>query len=299
MSGAPSPVTPAIRRRRGRSTSAADPVRRAIGSVAAAALVLLLAGCARPVGDLGLAAPDVVHDELMPAAGAARARAAGEPVSDFNLTDEETEMANRIWRFETSGHTHDWFFDTIAEWRRTRLLPADRGPHFAPDRYYAYLHGTAYQSAPVRYATMTEDIEADLATIPATFAAICKVEIIDHRRRLAAASLPAGRAMQPDLAARLAENDRQIAEFAAALRYHYESYSYALDHLLVETPYPAARAVDADLRRLAVKVAIAESGDYCGTGPAPAISRPPLQLQIPSRYEHHAPAPKGGPQVGS
>jgi hypothetical protein len=274
-------------------------VRRPIGGVAAAALVLLLAGCARPVGDLGRAAPDVVHDEMMPAAGAAWARAAGEPVSDFNRTDEEAEMANRIWRFETSGHTHDWFFDTIAEWRRTRLLPTGSGPRFTPDRYYAYLHGTAYQSAPVRYATMTEDIEADLATIPDTFAAVCKVEIIDHRRRLAAASLPAGHAMRPDLAARLANNDGQIAEFAAALRYRYESYSYALDHLLVETPYPAARVVDADLRRLAVEVAIAASGDYCGTGPAPAISRPPLQPPIPSRYEHHAAPPKGGPRVGS
>jgi hypothetical protein len=273
-------------------------VRRAIGGVAAA-LVLLLAGCARPVGDLGRAAPDVIHDDLMPAAGAARARAQGEPVSDFNRTDEETEMADRIWRFETSGHTHDWFFDTIAEWRRTRLLPAGGGPHFTPDRYYNYLHGTAYQSAPVRYATMTEDIEADLATIPDTFAAICKVEAIDHRRRLAAASLPAGRAMQPDLTARLIENNREIAEFVAALRYRYESYSYALDHLLVETPYPAARTVDADLRRLEVEVAIAESGDFCGTGPAPAVSRPPLRMQVPSRYEHHAAAPKGGPQVGS
>jgi hypothetical protein len=270
-----------------------------MGGVAAAALALLLAGCARPVGDLGRAEPDVVHDVLMPAAGAARARAAGEPVSAFNRTDEETEMADRIWRFETSGHTHDWFFDTIAEWRRTRLLPAGSGPRFTPDRYYAFLHGTAYQSAPVRYATMTEDIEADLATIPDTFAAICKVETIDRRRRLAAASLPAGRAMQPDLTARLIENNRQIGEFAAALRYRYESYSYALDHLLVETPYPAARAVDADLRRLEVEVATAERGDYCGTGPAPAVSRPPFRLQIPSRYEHSKQRQESGPQVGS
>lgn len=299
MSGAPTPAMPAIRRRPGPSASAADPVRRAIGAVAAATLVLLLAGCARPVGDLGRAEPDVVHDDLMPAAGAARARAQGEPVSNFNRTDEEAEMADRIWRFETSGHTHDWFFDTIAEWRRTRLLPPGRGPRFAPDRYYAYLHGTAYQSAPVRYATMTEDIEADLATIPDTFAAICKVEAIDRRRRLAAANLPAGRAMQPDLTARLIENNREVAEFAAALSYRYESYSYALDHLLIETPYPAARAVDADLRRLAVEVAIAENGDYCGTGPAPSISRPPLRLQIPSRYEHSEERQKSGPQVGS
>jgi hypothetical protein len=272
---------------------------RGIGCVAAAALVLLLAACARPIGDLGRAAPDLVHDDLMPAAGAFLAREQGEPVSDFNYTDEETEMANRIWRFETSGHTRDWFFDTIAEWRRTRLLPTGGGPTFTPDRYYDYLHGAGYQSAQVRYATMIEDIEADLATIPDTFAAICKVETIDRQRQLAAANLTAGRSMRPDLSARLAENKQQISAFADALRYRYESYDYALDHLLVETPYPAARTVDADLGRLQMEIEIAERGDYCGGGRTPVLTRAPLEIQLPSRYEHTSAAAMGGPQAGS
>lgn len=265
----------------------------------AAALIVLLGACARPVGDFGRAEPDVIHDDLMPAAGAFRASEAGEPVSDFNLSDEETEMANRIWRFETSGHTRDWFFDTIAEWRRTRLLPPGSGPVFTPDRYHAYLHGTAYQSARVRYATMIEDIEADLATIPDTFAVICKVETIDKQRQLAAASLPAGRSMHADLTARLAENNQQISAFADALRYRYDSYDYALDHLLIETPYPAARTVDLDLKRLEVEVAVAERGDFCGTGSSQAGSPDLRNLSVLPRYEHEAAPPKSGPQVGS
>lgn len=269
-------------------------------SLAAGLLLLaLLSGCARPVGDLGRAEPDVVHDDLMPAAGAMRARDAGEPVSDFNVTDEETEMANRVWRFETSGHTRDWFFDTIAEWRRTRLLPPGSGPVFTPDRYYAYLHGTAYRSAEVRYATMIEDIEADLATIPDTFAAICRVETLDHRRRLAAAGLAAGADMHADLAARLAENGRQIDTFAAALRYRYESYEYALDHLLIEEPYPAARTVDIDLDRLKVEVATAERDDFCGAGGSGASRYGPRAFAIPPRYEHGPARESSGPQVGS
>jgi hypothetical protein len=275
-----------------------DLLQHALRGASAAALIVLLGACARPVGDFGRAEPDVIHDDLMPAAGAFRARQAGEPVSDFNLSDEETEMANRIWRFETSGHTRDWFFDTIAEWRRTRLLPPGSGPVFTPDRYYAYLHGTAYQSARVRYATMTDDIEADLATIPDTFAVICKVETIDRQRQLAAANLPAGAAMEGDLRARLAENGQQISAFADALRYRYDSYDYALDHLLIETPYPVARTVDLDLKRLEVEVAIAERGDFCGTGEVRSGSPDLRELSILPRYEHEAP-PRAGPQVGS
>lgn len=293
-------ATRTARPRRSRSASVADnSLQTLLRAASAATLIVLLGACARPVGDLGRAEPDVVHDDLMPAAADFRAREAGEPVSGFDLSDEETEMANRIWRFETSGHTRDWFFDTIAEWRRTRLLPPGSGPVFTPDRYYAYLHGTAYQSARVRYATMTDDIEADLATIPDTFAVICKVETIDRQRRIAAANLPAGAAMHADLAARLAENRQQIGAFAEALRYRYDSYDYALDHLLIETPYPAARTVDLDLRHLEVEVAIAERGDFCGTAPSWPASPGPREPSLPPRYEHAMPPPKAGPQVGS
>src|SRR5690606_31726821 len=117
--------------------------RAAWAAVTLAAIILALAGCARPVGDFGRAAPGVLHDAIMPAVGAARAEAAGEPVSDFNRTDEETEMHNRVWRFLVAPHAHDWFYDTAVELQRTRLSGAtDAG--FSPDRYYDHLRSTRY-----------------------------------------------------------------------------------------------------------------------------------------------------------
>ena len=73
---------------------------RARRALAASGLLiaLALAGCARPVGDFGRAEPDPVHDTVMPALGATRAYLARQPVSAFNLTDQEQEMRNRIWR---------------------------------------------------------------------------------------------------------------------------------------------------------------------------------------------------------
>ena len=246
-------------------------MRLGYAAFATTALLLLLSGCARPVGDFGRAEPDVVHDDLMPAAGALRAAYAGEPGSNFDQSDEEVEMANRIWRFETSGHTSDWLFDNVAEFRRTRLLPPP-GPAFRDDRYYNWLHGTTYQSAPVRYATLADDVEADLATLPDTFAAICKVEAIDRQRRLAAANVPTGPATRANLAARLAENAQIIGNFTQALRYRYDSYNYALDHLLVETPYPAARAVDPSAGRWLIAMSIRSAGSAPGARSGHSIS---------------------------
>ena len=225
--------------------------------------VLLLAGCARPVGDFGRAEPDVINDSVLPAAGTLRAMVAGEPVSGFNKTDEEVEMADRIWRFMTSGRTKDWFYDIAAEWRRTRIWP---GITFGIDRYYGWLHGTAYQSAGVRYATLGADVGADLATIPDTFISICKVQTIDRQRQVAADHLAVLEdSQQNDMVARKAENAMQIDGFVQALRYRDDSYNYALDQLLVETPHAEARQVDADLGALDSVVKRAERGDFCGT----------------------------------
>lgn len=248
-------------------------------------ICVLPAACARPVGDLGRADPSVLHDVVMPTIGTFRARNAGEPVSGFNQSDEEVAMADHIWRFLVSSHARDWFYDTAAELQRTRLTPAN-AIKFSPDRYYDWLHGTKYQSAPVRYATVKSDILADTDTLPATFTAICAVKKMDRRRVFAARHLVGvGRTDLTDLAARRAENIAQIAMFVHALRYRYESYDYALNHLLIETPYPDAVGVDGNLTSLAADLHRAESGDFCGpTGIAtdrPFMGR---DREIPSRF---------------
>ncbi len=55
-----------------------------------------------------------------------------------------------------------------------------------------------------------------------------------------------------------------IGWFVRSVGYRYDSYSYALDHLLVETPHEEAVGVDASLSQLAIYVETAERGDFCG-----------------------------------
>lgn len=269
--------------RRGQSASVARPIR----VLTALALTGLLAACsaARPVGDFGRAAPSWTHDVAMPAAGDALSGMRGEPVSDFNRTDQEEEMHNRVWRFLVAAHAKDWVFDSSVELQRTRIIPPNKDEHYTVERYYSWLKRTSYQSSRTRYATVGSHIAADLDTLPTTFAAICAVIEVDRQRSVAYAGL--GRGLPPDrgdnLAARKYENDAFIAWFVRALNYRYSSYDFALDNLLVETPHEQSLAVDEALRRMSGFVSRANRRDFCGDG-VPHLSGG--SVVIPSRYQH-------------
>jgi hypothetical protein len=236
----------------------------------AAALVVLLAATAacgpRPIGDLGRAQPSVLHDEILPAIGKTRAELAGEPASQFNLTDQEREMHDRVWRFLVSPHSYDWFYDFSVELQRTRIS-GPRDHKFTPDRYYRWLRQTEFASSRVRYSAVADHIDADLDTMPTTFRAICAVIEVDRQRAIAAREIAnVGEAGRRETVERKAENDLKIDWFVRAVSYRYDSYGYALDLLLVETPHEEAIEVDGLLSELGIYVELAQRGDFCGGG---------------------------------
>lgn len=231
------------------------------------ALLSATSACAqRPIGDFGRAEPGVLHDEMLPAIGRTRAGLSGEPVSQFNLTDQEQEMHDRVWRFLVSPQSHDWFFDVSVELQRTRIAgPLDR--RFKTDRYYRWLRRTEFASSRVRYNAVADHVHADLDTMPATFRSICAVIEIDRQRGVAANEIAGiSEGTREDALARKAENDMYISWFARAVAYRYRSYAYALDQLLVETPHEEALEVDGLLSELAVHVEAAERGEFCADG---------------------------------
>lgn len=231
------------------------------------ALLAALAACSpRPIGDLGRAQPSVLHDEILPAIGKTRAELAGEPASQFNLTDQELEMHDRVWRFLVSPQSYDWFYDFSAELQRTRISgPRDR--KFTPDRYYRWLRQTEFASSRVRYSAVADHIDADLDTMPSTFRAICAVIEVDRQRAIAAREIAnVGEGGRRETVERKAENDLKIDWFVRAVTYRYDSYGYALDLLLVETPHEEAIEVDRLLSELGIYVERAQRGDFCGGG---------------------------------
>jgi hypothetical protein len=254
--------------RRGPSASVGEALRVSCRAVALIALLEAVAACGpRPIGDLGRAQPGVLHDEILPAIGKTRAELAGEPVSQFNLTDQEREMHDRVWRFLVAPHAKDWFYDFSVELQRTRLW-GPRDHKFAPDRYYRSLRQTEFASSRVRYSAVADHVDADLDTMPTTFRSICAVIEVDRQRGIAVREIAGiGEGTRANALARKAENDIHIDWFVRAVTYRYDSYGYALDHLLVETPHEEAIEVDGLLSELAIYVERAKRGDFCsGSG---------------------------------
>lgn len=239
-------------------------------------LIMALAACARPVGDFGRAQSSVLHDEIMPAIGNVRAQG-----SAFNMADQEIEMRDRIWRYLVAPHAYDWFGDVAVEYQRTRILPMSNKP-LKSRRYYDWLHSERFASSRVRYSRVEEDAIADIAMVPPTFAAICAVIELDRQRGVAWNAIDGLEdEVGVDAARRHAENREAINWFVRSLRYRYESYSYALDHLLVETPHEEAVALNAKLNVMAVHVETAERGDFCAD---PTVDGKRGRGAITSRY---------------
>jgi len=228
-----------------------------------AIVVSALAACARPVGDFGRAQSDVLHDEVLPRVGALAADGRKEPVSLFNLTNEEEDMRNRVWRFLVANQAQDWMFDHSVEMQRTSLSkPVDL--NFRTDRYYRHLRLTDFASSRGRYLRLSQDVYDDIETIPGAFASICLVMEIERRREVALSGLYADNAaVKHQVSAREYENKNYITWFARAVDYRYKSYDVALNRLLVETPHEEAHTANEYLNRFAVLVGRAKNGEFC------------------------------------
>lgn len=239
----------------------------------AALLILaapLLSGCMQTVGDLGRPDPDV-------AARSAYFAPHGDGPK-FNETDQERELHDRVWRFMRAPHVTGWFNAKLPVLKgnlKPGELAAEQG------RYYRWLSKTPYGSSRTRYNTIGDDVKADLGTLSPTFASICAVIEVDRQRAVAVAELGGEGGVAESVRARKARNRNDVATFTTALAFRYESYSYALDHLLIETPHAEAMKVDGLLSELAVYVGLAEADDFCEGG---VRLGPARDEAIPSRH---------------
>lgn len=221
-------------------------------------LALTLTACARPVGDLGRAERNVLNDELMPALGNRISKG-----STFNLADQEIEMRDRVWRYLVAPHAYDWFGDIAVEFQRTRIAPISSKP-MSTSKYYGWLKNERFASSRVRYTRLAEDAIADLGMMPSAFALICAVIDLDRQRGIASNQLvDLEDTVAANAALRHAENRAVIDWFTRSVRNRSDSYSYALDRLLVETPHEEAIGANGQLSDLAIYVEAAERGDFC------------------------------------
>lgn len=201
-----------------------------------AGVLALLSACGRPTGDFGRARPSPLHDEVFPGAGAIVAAHRGEPVSAFNRTDTERELADRAFAFVRPPHAGDWWQEALVEGQRTRLLPA-LDPGFDPAVYYAFLRAGPYRSSEARWSKVIEDVQGDTLLVPPFCAVAARVRRADAER-IAAVWRVEARDLQlvSDVYARVYENDETMAWVWRALDYRLRAYRIAIDRMQVETP---------------------------------------------------------------
>lgn len=209
-----------------------------------AALAALALGACAQTGDFGRPRPNVLNDAVYPAAGAALAYyGRGEPVSGYRLTDNEQEMRDLGWGVvmpPLEGQRRDRL---LTELRRTRILPADRA-RLDRASYVRTLVATDFRSSRSRYKKLLDDVVVDTLRIEPFFASASRVARDDKARARALADIPD---VTPDerenALARIEENGLMIAWARESFDERLDSYRYALDRLMIETPDPYSAEV--------------------------------------------------------
>lgn len=217
-----------------------------------------------PAADHGRERRGIIETRVLPVLGSFAARFRKEPVSYFNLTDDEELLRRQAGHLVAPPHARDWLHQLAARIQRYRLtVPLDR--HLSPDAYYAYLRSDRFRSTAGRYRRISADIAADAVLIPPFFATAGQVMAADVLRLEAAAvyydpdpdriSLqgPVPRplaSVQAAADARVYEN-RELVDWAErAVEFRIESYRRAIERLTIEEPDGRAGLADGELQRL-------------------------------------------------
>jgi hypothetical protein len=257
------------------------------GKLFAASLLagtVLCAGSPSVAADFGRGERGVMQDRVLPVLGGFVARFRGEPVSYFNLTDEEKILRQQVRHLVGPPHARDWLH-AVAERVQRYRVSAPLDPYLSTDAYYAYLRSDRFRSTAGRYNRVSADIAADAALIPPFFARARQVAAADVLRLEAAELYGPGEpnrlalqsplvrpmtSMQKAAHARVFENQELIDWARRAVAFRVESYRNAIERLAIEEPDARLGLVDGELQRLEYivrKATVASSApDHDGAG---------------------------------
>lgn len=216
--------------------------------------LLAVSGCSG-LGDYGRLHPDLDSDFVHDWVGRDAARSVGAPVSNYYLTEDERTLRNLAFPLIEPPYDRQRWDAVISEYGINREIR--RGLWVEnPTLYFADLEAVDFRSSAGRYNRLIDDIRNDIVRIEPFFTVARRVVDLDRRREAGAAHIadltPAERA---NADARVGENSLTIAWVSNSLRERCASYRYALEHLSVAEPEPAAAEADRALALLQQKIA--------------------------------------------
>ena len=205
------------------------------GSRSAGLLLTLVLGACAQEGNFGRPAPSA-WNSLIETTGTVAAHERGEASSAFPLTDDETILRDRAWRFLMPADGHAAFLDALANLTRARVLPSRWRRDDIP-AYHNDLISEAFRSPYSRYRRLSDDVIADGRLIPIFAAVAGRVFDADGVRLRA---LPFSKSLDDwdvrQAAMRVAENRCLVAWVRLETSLRIARYRYALEHFLIEMP---------------------------------------------------------------
>jgi len=205
-----------------------------------AMLALLFLGNCSSIADFGRLRSDLVADDIHAWVGEDAAQSVGAPVSLNNLTEDELALRDLAFPLIEPPYDRIRWDAVLYEYGVQHSLRREEWV-FDPAAYYGHLQTAFHRSTAGRYNQLIDDVRNDIVRIEPFFATARRVVALDERRQRTMQSV---RDLSPvergSALARVAENSLTIAWVHHSLTERCASYRYALDHLTVAEPAPAA-----------------------------------------------------------
>lgn len=209
-------------------------------TVAAVAIVLLLAGCAN--GDFNEVRPSLVRDDVHDWIGLDAI--AGKPtyLSFFELTDDERQLRDLAYPLIDPPYNRHQWYQIAGEYG---AIGSDHRAGFDRTVYASRLFGDRYRSPSARYSQLIDDIRNDSTRLPQFYETASRVLDIDQKRRKALAYVSnLSQREKTNALRRIRENSLIVGMVNGWLTRRVASYRFALERLVIMTP--SSQAVDAE-----------------------------------------------------
>lgn len=222
------------------------------GIVATICAILLVVKC---YGDFGRVRSSLIDDNMHAWVGAEAAYAYGQPISPFELTDNEKKLRDLAYPLIEPPYDRNRWYSILNEYGITRNFDAS-GLNTDRSAYADRLMFSINRSSTTRYAQLNDDIRNDLTRLGPFFMTASQVADIDRKREQSLAHIP-NLSFADRLAAlsRINENKLVVAWVHRSLAERAASYRIALERLVIETPENVAAPVDRSLTLLQQRIA--------------------------------------------
>jgi hypothetical protein len=215
---------------------------------------VLVSGCSS-TGDLGRLRDDFVTDDIHAWVGRDAAASVGAPVSANDLTDDERTLRDLAFPLIEPPYDRQRWDAVLYEYGVKQYFRRDLWV-FNTAAYYQHLQGKYYRSTTARYNQLIDDIRNDIVRIEPFFEIARRVVGLDQRREKSMQYIAdLSPAERNSALARVGENSLTIAWVHHSLTERCASYRFALDHLAVAEPDPAAAEAERIITQLQQQIA--------------------------------------------